>query len=69
MMQTHMETIVQQKKLSLADMSSAFVVLGLGISMAVLVFLMEIMYKRMKDCYLTAEPVITTKKNAKLQTN
>jgi hypothetical protein len=35
-----------QKALKLADMSSAFVVFGLGISFAILVFLVELIYKR-----------------------
>ena len=37
--------------LSLVDMSSAFVLLGLGLSLAVLVFLIELTYKRIKDHY------------------
>ena len=40
-----------QKPLSLTDMSSAFVVLGLGLSLAFLVFLLELIYKRIKDHY------------------
>ena len=39
------------KPLSLVDMSSAFVLLGLGLSLAVLVFLIELTYKRIKDHY------------------
>ena len=35
----------RQKALSLVDMSSAFVVLGLGLSLAILVFLLELVYK------------------------
>ena len=42
-----------QKALTLKDMSSAFVVLGLGISLAFLVFLLELIYKRIKDHYFT----------------
>ena len=41
------------KPLSLVDMSSAFVVLGLGTSLAVLVFLIELIYKRINDHYFT----------------
>ena len=41
------------KPLSLVDMSSAFVVLGLGISLAFLVFLLELIYKRIQDHYFT----------------
>ena len=41
------------KPLSLVDMSSAFVVLGLGISLSILVFLIELIYKRIKDHYFT----------------
>lgn len=41
----------QAKPLSLIDMSSAFVVLALGISLAVLVFLLETIYKHIKDRY------------------
>jgi len=44
-----------QKALSLVDMSSAFVVLGLGLSVAILVFLVEFVYKRIKDHYFTHE--------------
>ena len=39
----------RQKALSLADMASAFVVLGLGVSLAVLVYLFELIYKRIND--------------------
>jgi len=41
----------RQKPLTLVDMSAAFVVLGLGISLAVLVFLLEVAYKRIMDHY------------------
>ena len=41
----------RQKALSLADMASAFVVLGLGVSLAVLVYLFELIYKRINDHY------------------
>ena len=34
------------KPLSLVDMSSAFVILGLGISLAILVFIFELIIKR-----------------------
>jgi hypothetical protein len=34
------------KRLSVVDMSSAFVVLGLGISLTILVFFIELIYKR-----------------------
>ena len=40
------------KPLTLVDMSSGFVVLGLGVSLSILVFLIELIYKRMKDYYL-----------------
>ena len=43
----------RQKALSLVDLSSAFVVLGLGISLSILVFLIELIYKRIKDHYFT----------------
>ena len=41
------------KALSLVDMSSAFVVFGLGISLSLLVFLIELIYKRVKGHYFT----------------
>ncbi len=41
----------RQKALSLVDMSSAFVILGLGISLSILVFLIELVYKRINDHY------------------
>lgn len=44
--------------LSLADMSSAFVVFGLGASLSVLVFLIEFIYKCAKDYYFT-DDIIT----------
>ena len=37
--------------LALIDMSSGFVVLGLSISLSILVFLLELIYKTMKDHY------------------
>ena len=43
----------RQKALSLVDMSSAFVVLGLGVSLSILVFLIELIYKRINDHYFT----------------
>ena len=51
------------KPLSLVDMSSAFVVLGLGISLSILVFLIELIYKRIKDHYFTDD--LLNKKNNK----
>ena len=48
------------KALSLTDMSSAFVILGLGLSAAVLVFLIELIYKRINDHYFTVQGVPTT---------
>ena len=56
------------KPLSLVDMSSAFVILWLGISLSVLVFLIELIYKRIKDHYFTdhdieeRSPVVAKKK-------
>ena len=44
-------TSTRQKPLTLTDMSSAFVLLGLGLSLAVLVFLIELIYKRINDQY------------------
>ena len=44
-------TSTRQKPLTLTDMSSAFVLLGLGLSLAVLVFLIELIYKRINDHY------------------
>ena len=40
-----------QKPLTLRDMSSAFVVLGLGISLSILAFLLELIYKRIQQHY------------------
>ena len=39
------------KPLTLVDMSSAFVVFGIGMSLAILIFLLELIYKRIKDHY------------------
>ena len=48
-----------QKSLSLVDMASAFVILGLGISLSILVFLIELIYKRIKTHYDTViRPVV-----------
>ena len=41
------------RRVSLVDMSSAFFVLGLGISFAILVILLELIIKRMKNLYFT----------------
>lgn len=41
----------RQKALSLVDMSSSFVILGLGISLSILVFLMELIYNRINAHY------------------
>ena len=38
----------RQRALSLVDMSSAFIVLGLGLCLAFLVFLLEVIYKRIQ---------------------
>jgi hypothetical protein len=38
----------RQRALSLGDMSSAFIVLGLGLNLAFLVFLLEVIYKRIQ---------------------
>ena len=45
------EASARQKPLTLTDMSSAFVILGIGISLSLLVFLLELVYKRIKDHY------------------
>ena len=47
------KALSHQKPLSLVDMSSAFVVLGLGISLSILIFLLELIFKRIKDHYFT----------------
>lgn len=47
----------RQKPLSLVDMSTAFVLLGLGISLAILVFLLELIYKRISDHYFNTNLV------------
>ena len=39
----------RQKSLSLLDMASAFIALLLGISLSLFVFLIELIYKRIKD--------------------
>ena len=41
------------RPLSLLELSPAFVLLGLGISLAVLVFLLELIYKRINDHYFS----------------
>ena len=41
--------------LSLVDMSSAFVVFALGVSLSILVFLLELIYKRIKDHCLNTD--------------
>ena len=45
------------KPLSLTDMSSAFVILGLGISLSILVFLIELVYKRIKAHYFDDDQI------------
>ena len=53
------------KPLSLVDMSSAFFILALGLSVAFLVFLLELIYKRIKDHYfdeITDTVLMCTKK-------
>ena len=50
----------QIKPLSLVDMASAFVVLGLGLSLAFLVFLLELVYRRIKK-HLTNDDIIIKK--------
>jgi len=47
----------RQKALSLADMASAFVVLGLGVSLAVLVSLFELIYKRINDHFFPEDKI------------
>ena len=47
----------RQKALSLADMASAFVVLGLGVSLAVLVYLFELIYKRTNDHFFPEDKI------------
>jgi len=47
----HQRSSARHKPLSLIDMSSAFVVLGLGTSLAALIFLIELVYKRINDKY------------------
>ena len=46
------------KPLSLVDMSSAFVLFGLGISVSILVFLLELIYKRINDHNFTDDKVV-----------
>ena len=48
----------RQKVLSLVDMSSAFVVLGIGVSLSILVFLIELIYKRINDHYFEQRDLI-----------
>jgi len=45
------QATAQQKSLTLLNMSSAFLIFGLGITMATLVFLIELIYKRFQDHY------------------
>ena len=51
----------RHKPLALVDMASAFVILGLGISLSVLVFLIELIYKRIKNHYFDEDDVIVIK--------
>ena len=44
------------RRLLLVDMSSAFVVLGIGISFSLLVFLTELVYERIKAHYFIDKP-------------
>lgn len=41
----------EQKSLTLLNMSSAFLIFGLGVTVATLVFLIELTYKRIQDHY------------------
>ena len=43
------------KPLSLVDMSSAFILFGLGISLSILVFLLELIYKRIHNHYFAVD--------------
>ena len=52
------QTSARQKALTLVDMSSAFIVYGLGFSLAVLAFLIELIYKRIKDHYFDNQHVL-----------
>ena len=45
------QATAQQKSLTLLNMSSAFLIFGLGITMATLVFLIELICKRIQDHY------------------
>ena len=51
------------KPLTLVDMSSGFVVLALGMSLAILVFLLELSYKRITDRYLTNDDQLEIKES------
>ena len=46
------------RPLTLNDMLSAFIVLGLGISLAILVYLLELIYKRINDHFHTNDKPI-----------
>ena len=58
-----------QKALSLIDMSSAFVLFGLGISLSILVFLLELIYTRISDHYFNTVPARVNDKKVKATTN
>ena len=41
------------RPLNLMDMASSFIILGIGISLSTLVFLIELVYERINDHYFT----------------
>ena len=46
------------KPLSMVDMSCAFVILGFGVSLGVLFFLFELIFKRIKDHYFNIDDLV-----------
>ena len=56
------QATAQQKSLTLLNMSSAFLIFGLGITMATLVFLIELIYKRFQDNYFIFDNKIYPRK-------
>ena len=54
-----------QKSLSLLDLSSAFVVFGLGVCLSILAFLVELIFKRISHHRVIPGTTVTPNANAK----
>ena len=60
---TNQKRSARAKPLTLVDMSSEFVFLDLGMSLAIIVFLLELSYKRITDRYLTNDDQLEIKES------